>query len=508
MQPFIYRTFFSVSLVALTSLIFAQSGTTARILIRRNQNGVTTEESRIIQLDDGKSMNDVLREMGVMDQFGNLKPGQQFSINIEERDKSGQPLDQMQMLLNPFQSTSAMAYLGISMVSEEVQQGRKNIEGVMVKEVMPNSPAFNAGFMVGDMLLEIDGNKVSDPSEVSAYVQSRKPGDEVKVKILRLGRKKTLKAVLSSKQTQGMPNVFYPQLPEGYQFNPTPDSLMIFTPEDSAMISQPFSWQKDGMCCKKQAYLGVTPSEDQENLDGVRINVLPGTAAFAMGLADGDIVLSINDTAVKSFDDLAEIIRHHAGGDDVTIAVLREGKVREIKGQLDTKMSMGNDDFMIFHDFKGIDENGNYNYNYEFNMDNEDLMNQFRDLQNRYQRGIPNQNVEIKIDILDITTEEAAKVNEEASPKLMTDNALKLDRIVFFPNPNDGVINLEFSTADLAPIQIIVYNASGNKIYLESLERFSGNYKNTIDISEQPSGAYYLQLLQNGKAYSKKIVKE
>jgi hypothetical protein len=42
---------------------------------------------------------------------------------------------------------------------------------------------------------------------------------------------------------------------------------------------------------------------------------------------------------------------------------------------------------------------------------------------------------------------------------------------------------------------------------MEELNEFSGTYTNQIDISKQPSGTYFLQIVQGQKSYSKKITK-
>jgi hypothetical protein len=98
-------------------------------------------------------------------------------------------------------------------------------------------------------------------------------------------------------------------------------------------------------------------------------------------------------------------------------------------------------------------------------------------------------------------------VNANANPKLKPSNDLFIDQISFFPNPSDGLLNLSFATADQAPVHIHVYDVNGQIVYMEELNEFSGTYTNQIDISKQPSGTYFLQIVQGQKSYSKKITK-
>lgn len=59
--------------------------------------------------------------------------------------------------------------------------------GVVVNEVMPDTPAEKAGLKEGDIIVTIGDNKVEKPEDVINYVQSLELDDEVKLDILRDG---------------------------------------------------------------------------------------------------------------------------------------------------------------------------------------------------------------------------------------------------------------------------------------------------------------------------------
>jgi hypothetical protein len=69
------------------------------------------------------------------------------------------------------------------------------------------------------------------------------------------------------------------------------------------------------------------------------------------------------------------------------------------------------------------------------------------------------------------------------------------------------VLNLTFSLSTKAPVRVTLNNASGEMVYLEERAMFDGQYRKTIDISDEPNGTYFLQIIQDGKYYSKKIIK-
>lgn len=70
--------------------------------------------------------------------------------------------------------------------------------GVLVKGVIPNTPAEGAGFKVGDEVLKIDGKPVKDPQELISIIQASGIGQTVKVELLRDKKTitKTLKLVV------------------------------------------------------------------------------------------------------------------------------------------------------------------------------------------------------------------------------------------------------------------------------------------------------------------------
>jgi putative serine protease PepD len=59
-----------------------------------------------------------------------------------------------------------------------------------------SGPAARAGVRPGDTIVEISGQPVQDPDDVSAVVNSRRPGDEVRVVVERGGERRTLTVTL------------------------------------------------------------------------------------------------------------------------------------------------------------------------------------------------------------------------------------------------------------------------------------------------------------------------
>jgi len=88
-------------------------------------------------------------------------------------------------------------YLGVYL--EDLTEDMKNalnlpsLEGVLINEVIANSPADNAGIKEGDVIIEYDGNKVTDVQSFRIMVASTAPGKTVKLKLIRNSREMELK---------------------------------------------------------------------------------------------------------------------------------------------------------------------------------------------------------------------------------------------------------------------------------------------------------------------------
>ncbi|AIF85359.1 trypsin-like serine protease with C-terminal PDZ domain [Candidatus Nitrososphaera evergladensis SR1] len=60
--------------------------------------------------------------------------------------------------------------------------------GALVAGVEPYSPADDAGLRRGDIIEQIDGSTVDDPSQVASHVKGKKPGSRIAVTVNRYGR--------------------------------------------------------------------------------------------------------------------------------------------------------------------------------------------------------------------------------------------------------------------------------------------------------------------------------
>lgn len=81
----------------------------------------------------------------------------------------------------------------------------KDGEGIKVSYVAEDSPAAKAGIKEHDILLRLDDQILVEPEQFQALVKMRKPGDEVKVGLLRKGEQKEMKVVLAESEERTAP---------------------------------------------------------------------------------------------------------------------------------------------------------------------------------------------------------------------------------------------------------------------------------------------------------------
>lgn len=89
---------------------------------------------------------------------------------------------------------AADGYLGVAF-DDRIDGG----SGALITEVVPGSPADEAGLQVGDSIVAIDDTPVTGRAGLVAVIRSCSPGDEVTIEVRRGGREITMTATLSER---------------------------------------------------------------------------------------------------------------------------------------------------------------------------------------------------------------------------------------------------------------------------------------------------------------------
>ena len=173
--------------------------------------------------------------------------------------------------------------------------GAKDNKGVLLSEVMPDSPAARAGLQSGDVLLEFQGKKMEAPADLQRGVGLTSPGTTAKVKVWRDQSEKTLEVKIGEAPDE-------PREARG----PSPQGKAILgldvrpvTPE----IARQFNLR---------------------SIEGVIVaRVEDGSAAMEAGIQRGDVIREINRQKVGSVADFERLTKDAKEGDRLTVLLQR-----------------------------------------------------------------------------------------------------------------------------------------------------------------------------------------
>jgi S1-C subfamily serine protease len=96
-------------------------------------------------------------------------------------------------------------YLGLGMQAVPLPESLKTklnlkaSEGLLVVHLEPQGPADKAGVLIGDMLMELHGQPVSDTEDVQAALRALKVGAEVEAGLIRAGALQKVKIALAAR---------------------------------------------------------------------------------------------------------------------------------------------------------------------------------------------------------------------------------------------------------------------------------------------------------------------
>ncbi len=86
----------------------------------------------------------------------------------------------------------AHSYIGVGITDVTPENSKffdlNDANGAVISEVQPDSPGARAGLKVGDVIVELDGKKVSDAGQLQAEVSGKRPGTKVALEVKRDGK--------------------------------------------------------------------------------------------------------------------------------------------------------------------------------------------------------------------------------------------------------------------------------------------------------------------------------
>ena len=172
--------------------------------------------------------------------------------------------------------------------------------GGVVTQVEPDSPGAKAGLQIGDVITEIDGQKVSDAGELQVLVGQKQPGSKIMLKVLREGKSMTVPVTLEELGKRSSDGKDDSSNGEGKMHWGI--GLGNLTPE-----------MRDQL-------------QASSNIHGAVIEqVQPGSSADNAQLQRGDIILEVNRHKVQSAEDVKQALSNVPKGEDALLLVYSNG---------------------------------------------------------------------------------------------------------------------------------------------------------------------------------------
>ncbi len=220
-------------------------------------------------------------------------------------------------------------YLGL--VVEPVQGGGF---GLSVVDVTNQSPAWKAGFRVGDRIVGVGGQAVSTLDQLGEQLDRYPVGAPVKFLVQRRGRSTNLTAVLQDRTLAGQLQGFQPATALPLEPPKTPyQPILPSISNPNARLPNSKLPSLDPSAQSNGVTLGVSVSDLSETFRkqfGIPLyrgaavsNVSPGTTAELAGLKPGDCISEINGRMILRAQDVVESIQQIALGDSLTIGYYR-----------------------------------------------------------------------------------------------------------------------------------------------------------------------------------------
>jgi len=172
----------------------------------------------------------------------------------------------------------------------------KEKEGALISQVYEGSPAEKVGLKVGDVVIEVDGVKVTNSQDVVREVLKKQVGQKVNFVILREGKR-----IEISLTTAQMPE----KIGERGPTKPKKEWLGLRVSNVTPDIAK---------------QLGLTKTEGV-----VIVGVEPNSVAQGAGLKAGDIILEVNRQKISNENDYRSAMEKTKPDQGVLFLIVREG---------------------------------------------------------------------------------------------------------------------------------------------------------------------------------------
>ena len=287
-------------------------------------------------------------------------------------------------------------YMGVFLkdLDEELKETLKlkKSYGILISEVVKDSPADKAGLKDEDILLTFAKEKIFTTDQLVKMLKNFKPNDEISLEIIRSKKTKKLKMTLGEKEDK----VYYSG------FNTSSNIFNINIPENVLFYQYDLPRHNKWIGVKLDIKTEKTEKDGKKNVtkEITITDVIKGTPAEKSGLKKGDIIVAVESD--KNLE-IGKALAKKEVGDEITLTIERDGKVQDIvvgigereydKSKKDVQVTIEDGEIKLL--INGVEKSIS---DLEYLREGLDEIEMIKD---------------IKLDVLDEVNEELEKVKEE-----------------------------------------------------------------------------------------------
>ncbi len=269
-------------------------------------------------------------------------------------------------------------YIGIFMENLDKESIRElnypKSTGVLIMEVIEDSPAEKAGFEDNDILYEFGGTKLEDQEHLLELIAEKSAGETVDVVLYRGGKKKEYKLELGEQAKQYYTiSIDDESIDIGDEIGRRVARMKLDLCRDKAVLDRKIAragrpgYRDDYLWVSgDRLFLGVRVQELNKDLaeyfslegkEGVLVvEVFKDAAAEKKGIKSGDVIVKVEDEDISDPEELIEAL---SGVDDkvekISVTVVRKGKKKIFT--FDTEEMRSNNKDLFFHgDMKDLND--------------------------------------------------------------------------------------------------------------------------------------------------------
>jgi serine protease Do len=179
--------------------------------------------------------------------------------------------------------------------------GYDSTDGILVGDVIPDSPAAKAGLRVGDIIVELDGKEVTKAHELRNRVAATSPGSEATLRIFRDGDYQEVTI----------------------QIGRLEDAPAMVAAGDNGReeVAEELGITAENLTPEKRQQLGLETDETGVVVTGVQ----RGSVAHSKGIRVGDLIVAIDDAQVSNLNGFRSALENADLTKGVRMQIKRDG---------------------------------------------------------------------------------------------------------------------------------------------------------------------------------------